>query len=307
MTVDSGDTMKAVVLRRHGSVDGLELADIPKPIAGPDQVLVRVHATTVTRGDVALRKIPGALARLSKLTRMTVLGHEFAGDVVAVGSGVTRFDVGDRVFGTTTGLPQGSHAEFVCVPETGILATVPDGITLEQAAPIPVGGMTALYFLRRGDIADGKRVLVYGASGSVGTFGVQIAAHLGATVTGVCSGSNAELVRSLGAEAVIDYTTRDLAANDANYDVVFDAVGKAPATEVKRLLTPDGSSVSVRGTRMHERTEDLVFLRQMLEAGALRAVIDRRYPLDEIREAHRYVETGRKKGNVVISIANEAV
>jgi NADPH:quinone reductase-like Zn-dependent oxidoreductase len=295
--------MRAVLLRRHGSVDGLVLADVPKPSPHPNEVLVKVHAATLTRGDVVVRRLPGVLSRLFKLGRKTVLGHEFAGKVEAVGHEVTRFNVGDRVFGSTTGLRQGSHAEYICVPDTGILATVPATIELEEAAAVPIGGLTALYFLRRANIADGKTVLVYGASGSVGTYAVQLAAHFGTEVTGVCSAANAELVRSLGAKRVIDYTSGDF-TDGGTYDIVFDAVGKSPARRSKSVLAKGGAYVSVRSTTAKERTEDLVLLRGLLEAGELRAVIDRRYPLEQVREAHRYVETGRKRGNVIITIAS---
>ena len=296
--------MRAVLLRRHGSVDGLVLADVPEPSPHPNEVLVRVHAATVTRGDVVLRKLPGVLSRLFRLERKTVLGHEFAGEVEVVGDEVTRFGVGDRVFGSTTGLTQGSHAEYICVPDTGVLATVPATIKLEEAAPVPIGGLTALYFLRRANIEERKTVLIYGASGSVGTFAVQLAAHFGTEVTGVCSASNAELVKSLGANRVIDYTKGDFTDGGTTYDVVFDAVGKAPTRRSQSVLAKDGAYVSIRSTTAKERTEDLMLLRGLLEAGELRAVIDRRYPLEQVREAHRYVETGRKRGNVIITVAS---
>lgn len=296
--------MRAVLLRKSGSVDGLVLAEVPKPSPQPNEVLVKVRVATVTRGDVVLRKLPRVLSRLFKLGRKTVLGHEFAGEVEAVGDEVTRFNVGDRVFGSTMGLMQGSHAEYVCVPDTGVLATVPATIELEEAAPVPVGGLTALYFLRKANVADGKTVLVYGASGSVGTFAVQLAAHLGAEVTGVCSTSNAELVKSLGADKVIDYTKADFTDGGTTYDVVFDAVGKAPARRSRRVLAKDGAYVSVRSTTAKQMAEDLMLLRSLLEAGELRAVVDRRYPLEKMRDAHRYVEVGRKRGNVLITFAS---
>jgi NADPH:quinone reductase-like Zn-dependent oxidoreductase len=206
-------TMRAVLLRNHGSVDGLVLAEVPRPSPKPNEVLVKVHVTTLTRGDVALRKMPAVLSRLSKLGRKTILGHEFAGVVEVVGDDVSRFKIGDRVFGSTAGLMQGSHAEYVCVPETGVLATVPDSITLEEAAPVPIGGLTALYFLRRANIEDAKTILVYGASGSVGSFAVQLAVHFETHVTAVCGTSNVELVSSLGAAHVLDYTKGDVTAD----------------------------------------------------------------------------------------------
>jgi NADPH:quinone reductase-like Zn-dependent oxidoreductase len=296
--------MRAIVLRKSGSVDGLVLADVPKPSPQPHEVLVKVRVATVTRGDVVLRKLPRVLSRLFKLERKTVLGHEFAGEVEAVGGEVVRFGVGDRVFGSTMGLTQGSHAEYLCVPDAGVLATVPATIELEEAAPVPVGGLTALYFLRRANIAPGKTVLVNGASGSVGTFAVQLAAHFGADVTGVCGTSNAELVRSLGADKVIDYTKTDLTDGGTTYDIIFDAVGTASARRSRRVLAKDGAYVSVRGTTAKQRAEDLMLLRGLLEGGELRAVVDRSYPLEKVRDAHRYVETGRKRGNVIITVAS---
>ena len=215
-------------------------------------------------------------------------------------------NVGDRVFGSTVGLTQGSYAEYICVPETGLIATVPATIKLDEAAPVPIGALTALYFLRRANIAAGKTVLVYGASGSVGTFAVQLATHFGTKVTAVCGTSSAELVRSLGASTVIDYTKHDFTEDDATYDVIFDAVGRAPDRRIKRsrVLAKDGAYVSVRSTTASQATEDLMFIRDLMEAGELRAVIDRHYRLEDVRDAHRYVETGRKTGNVVITVAD---
>jgi NADPH:quinone reductase-like Zn-dependent oxidoreductase len=201
--------MRAVLFKRSGSADRLELAEVPRPAPEPKEILVKVHAATVTRGDVVLRKLPFLLWRLLGFRRKAMLGHEFAGEIEAVGADVTLFKEGERVFGTTTGLTTGSYAEYICVPEDGVLATVPANITYEEAAPVPIGGLTALHLLREGDVGSGKRVLVYGASGSVGTFAVQLAAHSGAYVTGVCSTSNMELVKSLGADEVVDYTKQD--------------------------------------------------------------------------------------------------
>ena len=230
------------------------------------------------------------------------VGPRVRREIETVGADVTLFEEGERVFGTTTGLTTGSYAEYICVPEQGVLATVPTNITYEEAAPIPIGGLTALRFLREGDIGSGKRVLVYGASGSVGTFAVQLATHFRAHVTGVCSTSNVELVKSLGADEVIDYTKQDFTEADQNYDIIFDAVGKGSPKSVKRVLAENGSYVSVRSSTKKEKTEDLLFLRDLMEAGELKAVIDRRYALEQVPEAHRYVETGHKRGNVVITV-----
>ena len=207
-----------------------------KPAPELNEVLVKVHAASVTRGDVRLRKLPFLLARLFGFRRKAMLGHEFAGQIEAVGPSVTQFKVGERVFGTTTGLTTGSYAEYICVPEDGVLATLPANVTYEEAAPVPIGALTALHFLRKGDVATGKKVLVYGASGSVGSFAVQLATHFGARVTGVCSTSNVEMVKALGAEKVIDYTRQDFTTAGRVYDVIFDAVGKSSPKRRKRVL-----------------------------------------------------------------------
>jgi NADPH:quinone reductase-like Zn-dependent oxidoreductase len=295
--------MKAVLFKKTGSVDGLVLAGIPKPVPTPEEVLVAIHATSVTRGDVVLRKIPFLLARLFGQKRKAMLGHEFAGVVEAVGSDVTAFAPGDRVFGTTTAVRTGSYAEYICVPADGMLATIPPHVSFEEAAPVPIGATTALQFLRRGEVAAGKRVLVIGASGSVGSYGLQLAAHFGAHVTGVSSGRNAELVRSLGASEVIDYTRTDVTKGEARYDLVFDAVGSGSAGSLKRILAEGGSLVSVRSSTT-ENPSDLIEIRDLLAAGRVRAIIDRRYSLDQIRDAHSYVEKGRKAGNVLIWVVD---
>jgi NADPH:quinone reductase-like Zn-dependent oxidoreductase len=296
--------MKAVLFQKSGSVEGLVLTDIPTPAPTSDEVLVRIHATSVTRGDVVLRKIPFLLARLFGQKRKAMLGHEFAGEVEAIGPGVDQLATGDRVFGTTTGLPMGSYAEYICVPADGMLATLPPTVSYEEAAAVPIGATTALQFLRRGGLAGGQRVLVIGASGSVGSYGVQLASHFGAHVTGVSSGRNAELVRTLGAAVVIDYTTRDVTKGDDRYDLIFDAVGSGSAGSFKRILADGGSFVSVRASTT-ERPSDLVEIRDLLGAGKIRAIIDRRYALEQIREAHAYVEKGRKAGNVLITVGAE--
>ena len=292
------------MLRRPGAADVLEIEDVDKPMPAGNQVLVRIRAATVTRGDIALRRIPGMMWPLLRLgmglQRKRILGHEFAGEVEAVGQGVSTFMPGDAVFGTTTGLAVGSHADYVCVPHDGPLAGKPAGVTFEEAAAIPVGGMTALRLLRNAGMQPGIRVLIYGASGSVGSFAVQLAAHAGTDVTGVCSTVNVDLVRSLGAGQVIDYTRADYAVSGQRYDVIFDAVGKTSRSHASRALRPGGTFVSVR-TAGRERLDDLLVLRDLLERGAIRPVIDRRFRLEQIREAHRYVEAGHKKGNVVIT------
>lgn len=297
--------MRAVLQERAGSADRLVMSDIPTPVVASDEVLVAIHAASVTRGDVVLRKLPKLLTRLVGETPKRVPGNEFAGVVTAVGDRVTRFETGDRVFGTTTGLSLGSHAEYVSVPEDGLLAVVPDHVTFEDAAPVPVGAMTALHFLRLGGAAAGNHVLINGASGSVGTFAVQIAKQLGAHVTGVCSASNIDLVKSLGAAEVIDYTRDDFTALEQRYDVIFDTIGKTPRKRAQRVLSSHGRFVSTRSRRKETVTE-LNEVRDLLETGAIKAVTDRRYPLEQISEAHRYVEQGHKRGNVIITLGDRS-
>lgn len=303
LVLEGASTLRAVLFTRSGSAARLKLAEVPRPAPEPNEILVKVRTATVTQGDVVLRKLPFILWRLFGFRRKTMLGHEFAGEIEGVGADVTLFKGGEHVFGTTTGLTTGSYAEYICVPEDGVLATVPANVTYEEAAPIPIGGLTALHFLRKGGVGSGKRVLVYGASGSVGTFAVQLAAHFGAHVTGVCSTSNVELVKSLGADEVIDYTKQDFTEAGAIYDIIFDAVGKGSPRRSKRVLAEDGAYVSVRSSAK-EKTEDLLVLRDLMEAGEVTAVIDRRYSLEQIPEAHRYVEKGHKRGNVVITVGS---
>jgi NADPH:quinone reductase-like Zn-dependent oxidoreductase len=300
--------MKAIVQTKHGPPDGLELREIEKPTPGDGEVLIKVHAGTVTAGDVVMRKLHPLIyipMRLFGLRPKKITGHEFAGEIEAVGKNVTQFKTGDPVFGTTTGLSTGANAEYVCLPETwrmGVLAIKPANVSYEEAAAVPVGGMTALQLLRKGSIQPGQTMLIYGASGSVGSFAVQLAKHFGAVVTGVCSTANVDMVKSLGADAVIDYSKADLASSDQTYDVVFDAVGKLSPSLGKQLLKDGGVLISVKSSTS-ETTEDLIFLKELVEAGKLRPAIDRRFPLEQTAEAHRYVDTGRKRGNVVITVA----
>jgi NADPH:quinone reductase-like Zn-dependent oxidoreductase len=300
------DRMKAIVATKSGPPDVLELREVEKPAPGAGEVLVRVRAATVTTGDVLLRKIPRLaylpLGLLMGLKRKETPGHEFAGDVEAVGEGVTRFQMGDAVFGTTTGLSVGANAEYVCLPAGGTLAVKPEGVSYEDAAAVTVGGMTALHFLRQGDVERRGEVLIYGASGSVGSFAVQLAKHFGAEVTGVCSTDNVDMVKSLGADHVVDYKKEDFTKSGERYDLIFDAVGKISRSDCEAALAPDGAFVTVRKGMASESAEDLALLGGLIAAGELTPSIDRRYPLAETAEAHRYVETGRKRGNVVITV-----
>ena len=290
--------MKAIVNSRT-----LHLEEVPKPVPKDDELLVRVEAATVTRGDVNLRKIPTIIlvpmGMIFGFKKMKIPGIEFSGVVEQIGKNVKIFKSGDEVFGTTTGLRYGANAEYVCIPEKskmGVVALKPSNLCFEDSAPIPVGAMTALYNLKRMDLKKGHEVLIYGASGSVGSYAVQIAKHCGAEVTCVCSTKNLELVRSLGADHVLDYT-RDQIPKE--YDAIFDAVGKM--RDPKKHLKKEGSFRSIR-TPTKEITEDLHFIRDLAEAGRLRAVIDKKYTLDQVPEAHGYVEQGHKRGNVVVTI-----
>lgn len=311
--------MKAAVYYRYGPPEVLTLAELPRPAPRDNEVLIKVYATTVTIGDVRMRSftvptlqwIPARLYLGSAGPRRPVLGMELAGDVEAIGSSVTRFKPGDPVFASTFEVDFGGYAEYKCMPEDGQLATKPAGLSYGEAAAAVGGGMTALYCLRKGRIRSGYKVLIYGASGAVGSCAVQIAArHFGADVTGVYSTSSLDLVRSLGAARVIDYTQEDFTQCGETYDVVFDAVARFAPSQAKKALKPGGIYLNVhRDTHDSSgRSRRAAFLevKALLEAGTLRPAIDRTYPLEEIVEAHRYVERGHKKGNVVIAVARPA-
>jgi len=323
--------VKAVVQDRYGPPEVLRIEEVERPVPKDDELLIRVRASTVTQTDTHARRADLFLWRLVfglRRPRSRTLGVELAGEVVAVGSAVRQFKVGDEVFGHPSTL-FGAHAEYVCLSERAALALKPAGMSFEEAAAVCDGASQALDTLRQADVREGRRLVIYGASGSLGSAAVQLAKHFGAHVTAVCGTDHVELVRSLGADEVVDYRQQDFTKNGQTYDAIIDAVGKYSFRRGRRSLKPGGIYVATDGGRFmvetiallvvtrwvgskrvrsgigRRRKEDVLFLKELIEAGEFRAVVDRRYPMDQAVEAHRYVEAWHKAGNVVLTIATD--
>ncbi len=313
--------MRAVICTKYGPPDVLKIIEIEKPLPKDDEVLIKIHATTAHVGDTRIRRFDIPLVKLPVLRQLQwflarlalgfrgprnkILGFELAGEIELVGKDVSKFKKGDQVF-AMLGMSFGGYAEYICLPEDGMVALKPVNMTYEEAAAgLSTGALVALVCLRKANIQTGQKVLIYGASGSIGTYAVQLAKHFDAEVTGVCSSTNLELVKSLGATKVIDYTKEDFTQSPEKYDVIFDAVDKLPSSRSKLALKDTGiylNSNKDSGSGSDLKIENLIFLKELAEAGQLKAVIDRHYPLEEIVEAHRYVDKGHKKGHVVITV-----
>ncbi|MGG3159026.1 NAD(P)-dependent alcohol dehydrogenase [Priestia megaterium] len=302
--------MKAMVCTKYGKPDVLQLQEVEKPIPKENEILIKIHATTVTSGDCRVRSfnsplllwLPMRIVLGLRKPRKSILGVELAGEVEDVGKNVTRFKKGDQLF-AMTGMKFGGYAEYICLPEKGTIAVKPENVTYEEAASISFGGTTALHFFRKGNIHAGQKVIIYGASGAVGTAAVQLASYYGAEVIGVCSAKNSELVKSLGADRVIDYQHENFTEKEERYDLIFDAVGKITKNQCKEALALNGRFVSVEGQGIAKvQTKDLLLLKKLMEEGQIQSVIDRCYSLEQVPAAHEYVETGHKIGSVVVTL-----
>lgn len=328
--------MKAIIWTKYGSADGLQLQEVAKPTPQDNEVLIKIHATTASRADTEFRrlKLPFLFAIPIRLyigfirpTRIKILGTEFAGEIVATGKEVAQYQTGDQVYGYT-GLGMGTYAEYMCLSEKpsallGVMSKRPLNITYEEAAAVPFGGLEALHSLGRANIQPGQKVLVVGAGGSIGTYSVQLAKHYGAEVTGVDSAGKMDMLRSIGADHVLDYKREDYTKNGQKYDVIMDTIGGSPFWGSLRSLNENGTYLNVNPKMIHRlqiawakgrsnkkllswegsyTTKNLLRLKELVEAGAIKPIIDRRYPLEQIAEAHKYVETDEKKGNVVITV-----
>ncbi len=304
--------MKAAVYKRYGPPNVLKLLEVEKPKPKANEILIKIHAATVTSGDVRLRSsdfpplfwLPARLIFGLFKPKKTILGHELAGTIEEIGENVIKFNIGDSVFGTTTMLNTGSYAEYICLPEewkNGVIEIKPTNLSYEEAAALPIGAMTAIYLFEKANLKNGQKVLVYGASGSVGSYAIQIANQNNLTVAGVCSRSNFEMVKSLGADRLIDYKTEDYSESKEKYDVVFDAVGKTTKAKAKKILNVGGTFVSVK-MLTKEKNKHLILIKELAEKEKLKPFIDKYFNLDEIVTAHEYVDKGRKRGNVIIKI-----
>ena len=312
--------MKAVICTKYGAPEVLQIRQVEKPIPKSNEVLIKIYKTTVHIGDTKIRSFkPGMGFFLDLLVkpmmrimigfrgpRKQILGMELAGEIETVGKNVTLFKQGDKIFASTE-LRFGTYAQYICLPENSLIAPLPKNATYQEAAPVPNGGLTALLLLKKAAILKGQKVLIYGASGSVGTFAVQLAKYFETHVSGVCSTTNLEMVKSLGADKVIDYTQEDFTKNNVTYDIIFDAVGKLSSSECKQSLKENGVYLNVltSSSGLKFKPVDLLFLKELIEAEKLRAVIDKTYTLDQIVEAHSYVDKGHKKGNVVIEVEHD--